>query len=135
MSRKKRCAIVLETICDHDLYIHHLFVGAPGSHNDLNVLGQSPLFMDMMDGTWPPKDLPYTVNGRKRMMPYYLTDKAYHKYPVFLSCYAKPATRKQRIFIRLQEAVRKDVERLYGVLTSRFHMLLRPSRFTTVPQM
>jgi len=135
MSRKKRRAIVLETICDHDLYIHHLFVGAPGSHNDLNVLGQSPLFMDMMDGTWPPKDLPYTINGRTRTMPYYLTDKAYHKYPVFLSCYAKPATRKQRIFNRLQEAVRKDVERLYGVLTSRFHMLLRPSRFTTVPQM
>jgi len=135
MSRKKRRIIVLETICDHDLYIHHLFVGAPGSHNDLNVLGQSPLFMDILDGTWPPKDLPYTVNGRTRTMPYYLTDKAYHKYPVFLSCYAKPATRKQRIFNRLQEAVRKDLERLYGVLTSRFHMLLRPSRFTTVPQM
>ena len=50
ISRKKRRAIVLETICDHDLYIHHLFVGAPGSHNDLNVLAQSPLFMDMMDG-------------------------------------------------------------------------------------
>jgi len=135
ISRKKRRAIVLETICDHDLYIHHGFAGAPGSHNDLNVLGQSPLFMDMMDGNWPPKDLPYTVNGRTRTMLYYLTDKVYHKYPVFLSCYANPSTRKQRIFNRLQEAVRKDVERLYGVLTSRFHMLLRPSRFTTVPQM
>jgi len=135
ISRKKRRAIVLETICDHDLYIHHLFAGAPGSHNDLNVLGQSPLFMEMMDGTWPPKDLPYVVNGRTRTMPFYLTDKAYHKYPVFLSCYAKPNTRKQRIFNRLQEAMRKDVERLYGVLTARFHMLLRPSRFTSVAQM
>jgi len=135
MSRQKRRAIVLVTICDHDLYVHHLFVGAPGSHHDLNVLGQSPLFMDMMDGAWPPKDLPYTVNGRTRTMPYYLTNKAYQKFPVFLSCYAKPATRKQRIFNRLQEAVRKDVEHLYGVLTSRFQMLLRPSRFTTVTQM
>jgi len=89
----------------------------------------------MMDGAWPPKDLPYVVNGRTHTMPYYLTDKAYHKYPVFLSCYAKPTTRKQRIFNRLQEAMRKDVERLYGVLTARFHMLLRPSRFTSVVQM
>jgi len=79
MSRKKRRAIVLETIRDRDLYIYHPFVGAPGFHNDLSVLGQSPLFMDMMDGTWPPKDLPYTVNGRTRMMLYYLTDKAYHE--------------------------------------------------------
>jgi len=69
------------------------------------------------------------------MMPYYLTDKAYHKYPLLLSRHAKPVARKRRIFNLLQEAVRKDVERLYGVLTSRFHMLLRPSRFTTVPQM
>ena len=68
-------------------------------------------------------------------MPYYLTDKAYHKCPVFLYCCANPTTRKQRVFNRLQEAVRKDVERLYGILASRFHMLLRPSRFTTVPQM
>ena len=135
ISRKKRRAIVLETICDHDLYINHIFAGAPGSHNDLNVLGQSPLFMDMMDGTWPPKDLPYNVNGRTRTMPYYLTDKAYHKYPVFLSCYPNPTTRKQRIVNRLQEAMRKDVERLYGVLTARFYMLLRPSRFTSVLQM
>jgi len=135
LSRKKRRTIVLERICDHDLYIHNLFAGAPGSHNDLNVLGQSPLFMEMMDGTWPPKDLPYVVNGRTRTMPYYLTDNAYHKYPVFLSCYAKPTTRKQSIFNRLQEAMGKDVERLYEVLTARYHMLLRPSRFTSVAQM
>jgi len=91
--------------------------------------------MEMMDGTLPPKDLPYVVNGRTRTMPFYVTDKAYHKYPVFLCRYAKPNTRKQRIFNRLQEAMRKDVERLNGVLTARFHMLLRPSRFTSVAQM
>jgi len=134
MSRKSLRAIVLETMCDNNLYIHYLFTGAPRFQNDLKALGPSPLVKDIMNGIRPSKDLPYTVNGRTRMILYYITDKAYKKHPVFHSCYVKQVTRKQRIFNRLREAVRKDMERLYGVLTTRFHTLLRPSRFTTVSQ-
>jgi len=34
--------VVMETVCDEDLWIWHLFVGCPGSHIDLNVMHVSP---------------------------------------------------------------------------------------------
>lgn len=42
--RKKGRSIVIESVCDEDLWTWHWFVGAPGSYNDVNVLGESPLF-------------------------------------------------------------------------------------------
>jgi len=46
-----------------------------------------------------------------------------------------PDTRKLLVYNRLQEAVRKDAERLYAVMPSRFNIVLRPARFTTVERM
>ena len=117
----------METICDEDLYIHHFFFGAPGSLNDLNVLDISPLFSDVCAGVWPPA-CPFSINGRPRTMPYYLVDGIYPKYPFFVAPYPFPVTSVERAFNRLQEAVRKDVERLYAVMTARFHVALRPAR-------
>lgn len=40
----------MQTVCDEELYIWHLFVGCPGSMNDLNVVKQSPLDQDSTAG-------------------------------------------------------------------------------------
>jgi len=118
---------VMETICDEDLYIHHFFFGAPGSLNDLNVLDISPLSSDVCARVWPPS-CPFSINGRPRIIPYYLVDGIYPKYPFFVAPYPIPVTSVEQAFNRLQEAVRKDVERLYAVMTARFHVALRPAR-------
>ncbi|XP_023750622.1 uncharacterized protein LOC111898969 [Lactuca sativa] len=39
--------IILEAVASQDLWIWHAFFGVAGSNNDLNVLGQSPLFNDI----------------------------------------------------------------------------------------
>jgi len=49
-ARNGKRTIVLEAICDEDPWIYHDFSGAPGSLNDINVLYQSPLYMDVMTG-------------------------------------------------------------------------------------
>lgn len=131
-SYKKKWTIVMETVCDEDLYIWHFFIGTPGSNNDLNFLRQSPLYHDVISGWWPPRSFPYTLNGRTRSLLYYLADGVYPRYPFFATPYPTPQTPQDRTFNRLQEALRKDVERLYAVLTSRFHVALHPARFTTV---
>jgi len=46
-----------------------------------------------------------------------------------------PVTPKRRVHNRLQQAVRKDAERLYAVMPSRFNIILGPARFTTVLRM
>jgi len=83
---------------------------------------------------WPLKFFSFCVNGRSRRLLYYLTDGVYPKHPFFVSPNPNPITPAEKSFNRLQEAPRKDVERLYGVMTARFHILLHPGRFGSVEQ-
>jgi len=53
--RSGKRSIVLETVCDHDLWVWHVFAGSPGGSNDINVLKQSPLFSRVVRGEWPPR--------------------------------------------------------------------------------
>lgn len=61
--RGRQRTIVLDTVCDEDLWIWHIFAGSPGSNNDLNVLGHSLLMVNVNRGLWPPAGLQFTVNG------------------------------------------------------------------------
>jgi len=133
--RNGQRSIVIEAICDEDTWIYHIFAGSPGSLNDINVLYQSPLYMDVITGKWPPRDFPFTVNGNTRTLLYYLVDGIYPRFAFFVAPYPNPQTREQRTFNRLQEALRKDVERLFGILTARFHIMLHPCRYWSVPRM
>jgi len=128
-------SIVIEAICDEDSWIYHIFAGCPGSLNDINVLYQSPLYMNVITGKWPPRDFPFTVNGNTRTLLYYLVDGIYPRFALFVAPYPNPQTREQRTFNLLQEALRKDVERLFGILTARFHIILHPCRYWSVPRM
>lgn len=117
-NRKQRRSIVMKTVCDEDLYIWHFFAGCPGSFNDLNVMQQSPLYQNITASLWPPRRYIFTANGRGRTLLYYLVDSIYAHYPFFVRPYPKQSTRKHKTFNRLQEALRKDAERLYAVLTA-----------------
>jgi len=133
--RDGRLSIVIEAICDEDTWIYHIFAGSPGSLNDINVLYQSPMYMGVVTGKWPPRDFSFTVNGNTRTLLYYLVDGIYPLYSFFVAPYPSPQTPKKRTFNRLQEALRKDVEQLFGILTARFHVMLHPSRMWSVPRM
>lgn len=133
--RKGRRTVVIETVCDEDLYIWHFFIELPGSHNDLGVLSSSPLFMDVAAGRWPPRDMPFSVNGRQRRLLYYLADSMYPQFALFATPYPSPDSPKKQTYNRLQVAVRKDAERLYAVMRSRFHIALHPARFRTVDKL
>lgn len=93
---------------------------------------QSPLYTDIMSGSWPPDRFPFMPNGRSRRVPYYLADGTYPKYPIFARLFAKPVDAAQRTYNGLQEALREDAERLYAVLTNQFNIPLYPARFSNV---
>ena len=133
--RKGKRGIVVEAVCNEDLWMWHLFVGAPGSLNHINVMQLSPLYLDVTGGRWPPRGTPFTNNGRTRTLPYYLVDVIYPRYAFLMSPHPKPSTEKQTTFNRLQETTRKDVERLFEVLMKRFHVSLHPGRYHSVLQL
>jgi len=52
-----------------------------------------------------------------------------------VSLHPMPLTEQAKTFNRLHEAIRKDVDRLFGFLTKRFHIALHPGRYRSVKQL
>ena len=67
------------------------------------------------------------VNGHTYKLAYYLTDGIYPKWSTFIQSITLPQTPQQELFAKVQEATRKDVERAFGVLQSRFAIVRNPS--------
>lgn len=118
--------IILEAVASKDLWIWHAFFGLPGSHNDINVLQRSPLFAKLAEGQSP--EVNYTVNGHDYTMGYYLADGIYPSWATFVKTISQPQGNKQKYFAKAQEAVRKDVERAFGVLQARFAIIRGQAR-------
>ncbi|XP_048623828.1 putative nuclease HARBI1 isoform X1 [Brassica napus] len=119
--------IVLEAVASYDLWIWHAFFGLPGTLNDINVLDRSPVFDDIIQGYAP--NVTFSVNGRQYHMAYYLTDGIYPKWATFIQSISLPQAPKAVLFAQRQEAVRKDVERAFGVLQARFAIVKNPVLF------
>uniref|UniRef100_A0A0D3DS15 DDE Tnp4 domain-containing protein n=1 Tax=Brassica oleracea var. oleracea TaxID=109376 RepID=A0A0D3DS15_BRAOL len=67
----------------------------------------------------------YSVNGREYHLAYYLTDDIYPKWTTFIKSIQIPQGPKVVLFAQHQEAVRKDVERAFGVFQARFAIIMR----------
>ncbi|XP_023766742.2 uncharacterized protein LOC111915307 [Lactuca sativa] len=109
------------------------FFGVAGSNNDVNVLDQSPIFDDLLSGK--ASDAPFTVNGNEYKFGYYLTDGIYPQYSTFVKVFRHPIDPRDKYFKRRQEGARKDVERAFGVLKSKWHIVenaVRPYELDTL---
>lgn len=115
--------MVLEAIADEELRIWGCHFGRHGNLNDMNVLDSSPLVRMIMQGKIFPS-FGYELNGRKHNGLYFLVDGIYLHWAIFVCTISDPGTRKERLFVSAQEAVRKDVERAFGVLLARWALLM-----------
>lgn len=104
-----------------------VFFGSPGSMNNINVLDVSPTIAGILSGHFPPS-FTYRVFGRDLSLPYYLADGIYPNWAIFEKTIAESTSKKQCAFAKVQESVRKNVERAFGVLVARWHILQRPAR-------
>jgi hypothetical protein len=118
----KLAVISIEAWCDRDLYVWHWFAGRSGTNNDLTVASASPLFNDILGGIWVP-DFPYKVEGEARTIPYFLADGIYPSWNIFATPCHHPTNVMEMEYTRRQEAVRKDIERCFGVLQARWFCL------------
>ncbi|CAL8169085.1 unnamed protein product [Prunus armeniaca] len=67
-NRKGTKSIILEVVAGFDTWVWHAFFGVAGAQNDLNVLGQSPVFNDVLSGQGP--NITYQV--REQLHPFAL---------------------------------------------------------------
>ncbi|CAK8536130.1 unnamed protein product [Lathyrus sativus] len=101
------------------------FFGIAGSNNDINVLNQSNVFNDILEGHAP--TVQYTINGTPYNMGYYLADGIYPEWATFVKTISMSQGEKRRLFAQHQESARKDVERAFGVRQSRFAIIRGPA--------
>ncbi|XP_074351760.1 uncharacterized protein LOC141690901 [Apium graveolens] len=70
----------------------------------------------------------FHVNGKRYNNAYYLADGIYPRYSTFVKTISNPATQSHKLFAKKQEAYRKDVERCFGILQSRWAILRHGAR-------
>ena len=95
--------------------------------NDVNVLHRSSILEDFVNGKFP--NIAFQVNGNNYNTPYWLAGGIYPSWAVFVKTISDPQGRAKQLFSKLQESYRKDVERAFGVLQQRFHIVRHPSRY------
>ncbi|KAK4734123.1 hypothetical protein R3W88_008384 [Solanum pinnatisectum] len=71
----------------------------------------------------------YVIQGKEYDMGYYLADGIYPKWSTIVQTIRDPHSQQKKYFAMKQESCRKDVERAFGVLQSRFAIIAGPSRF------
>lgn len=70
----------------------------------------------------------YELNGEVRHQGYLLADGIYPEWPIFVKTIANPKNAKEKLFAKLQESLRKDVERAFGILRKCWRILATPAR-------
>ncbi|GJW54610.1 ALP1-like protein isoform X1 [Tanacetum coccineum] len=125
-STNKYPTLMLEVVADQKLWIWHAYFGVPGTNNDLNVLYGLPLFDDEIADI--ASKCPFVVNGHTYMKCYYLADGIYPAWSTFVKTFSVARDEKTLKFKRVQEAVRKDIERAFGVLQGRWGIIRQPAR-------
>ncbi|XP_071727308.1 uncharacterized protein [Rutidosis leptorrhynchoides] len=85
--------IMLEAVSSYDMWIWHAFFGPAGSNNDINVLNESDLFEDLLDGRAP--EVRYTINGHEFTKGYYLVDGIYPEWATLVKLFKCPIEPKK----------------------------------------
>lgn len=88
---------------------------------DINILDWSTIVEKIIEGILLPL-VEYKVNNTKCNMCYYLVDGFYPKWAFLIDTIANAIARNHKTFSGAQPA-RKDVERAFGVLIARWHIL------------
>ncbi|GJR36445.1 ALP1-like protein isoform X1 [Tanacetum coccineum] len=100
------------------------------ANNDLTVSNHSLLFDDLLDDIAPV--VPFEVNGVTFEKGYNLADGIYPQWATFIKSFTVARDERNAIFKRCQESAQKDVERAFGILQGRWHIIAQPACSWTV---
>lgn len=118
---------VLQAVASQDLWVWHASFDVVGSVSDISVLGQSPLYTEILKGQAP--QMQFSINKNQYNMGYYLANEISPESTVLVKTISFPRTEKERLFAQRHEEARTDVQRAFGVLQSRFPIVRGPIRY------
>lgn len=124
---EKNRSFILEAIVDQSLWIWHAFIGLPRDKHDVNLLDRSPIVSEMLKGE-ADEELGFVVNGTRYVRYYLLADEIYPGWSCFVQTIQDPEDHMELHFAEKHEEARRDVEKCFGVLQSRFAIIQNPCR-------
>jgi hypothetical protein len=95
------------------------------SHNDIIVLQRSLVFSRLVD--CHALMVTYEMNGNPYTKGYHLADGIHPPWSTLVKTIRKPKEEKESMFANKQHDPRKDVERTFGVLQSRWAIIWHPT--------
>lgn len=87
-----KTTIMLETVASHDIWIWQACFDIAGSNNNINVLNQSNVFNEFLQGQAP--EVKFTINGITYNKGYYLIDDIHSEWVTFVKSIPKPLGKK-----------------------------------------
>ncbi len=115
--------VIIEVVSDYQLFAWHAVAGYAGTFNDINVWDNSLLHRSLIDGSFSRNDFEYEIAGTLFSSLYFLVDGIYPPLSRFVRPINVPIGDEECLFTAWQESGRKDVERFFGVLKKKFHLL------------
>jgi hypothetical protein len=116
---------VLEAVADFTTRIWHTCFGFPGTLNDINIWDQSPLLRSFLNGSFTRDvDFDFEINGTVFEQLWIMVDGIYPEISRFVKNVLEPLTDNHKYYSKWQESCRKSVERAFGILQRKFHILV-----------
>ena len=111
---KNRPTIILEGLCDYNLWFWNCFFGCCGSFNDINVLKLSNLPELLTNGTFEDLEkragtVPFKILQEEFERMFILVDGIYPPYSRFVKGIKDPNTQQEKYYTKWQEGARKDI--------------------------
>ena len=125
---KKKASIVLEAVSDYHMWFWHASYGYAGTLNDINIMNLSPLTQMFVNGEMEQLEkelVPFCIGEEQFKQLFVLVDGIYPVRTRFVKAIKEPSTDEEKALTSWQEAARKDIERAFGLLQSRFKVLSR----------
>jgi hypothetical protein len=126
MGKSGKPTIVLEAVADYNLWFWHSSFGWPGSLNDINIWNRSCLLKSFLDGSFARDvDFEFQVGNKVFKRLWLMVDGIYPELARFVKTIQEPYGHAACRYASWQEAARKDIERAFGVLQRKFHVLVK----------
>ncbi len=120
--------LVIEASCDYNLFFWHHDFGHAGALNNLNIWDRSKLHESFLDGTFAGMDFGFEIDGKQFTKLYFLVDGIYPELNRFVKTISVPTSFAESKYAVWQEAVRKNIERGFGVFKRKFKIIQHPLR-------
>jgi hypothetical protein len=108
------------------MWLWHVSFSSPGTLNDITIWDRSPLLKSFLDGSFTRDvDCNFEVGGEEFSEMWLLVDGIYPPLSRFVKSLQVPTTHDERRYTTWQESSRKSIERTFGCLQRKFHILVK----------